>query len=196
MTTVHKNRARYWNSEYGSTSPPGLWAPAGFVLSFALPFFFYSVLPEVFPVSPLDRVVLVGKLQLWPAGVFLLFIFLSGLPRVQSSPAAAHDPAIAHKLNDMPVTYIAALRAISNTLEQYVLHLGAMMGLALHIDAVHLKIIPALTATWCIGRILYYVGYTSDSGHRRMIGFVPTLLPSVAALGYATYLALTQNGFY
>lgn len=58
-----------------------------------------------------------------------------------------------------------------------------------------LMILPALYLTWSVCRILYVVGYVKN-GSARMIGFPGTVMPTMAALGYAVYLAATEHAFY
>jgi len=68
-----------------------------------------------------------------------------------------------------------ALRIHGNTIEQIVVFLPALWLAALYFQG---WVPPALGLVWCIGRILYAVGYMAGAD-KRLAGFALTILPTL-----------------
>ncbi|KAI1289555.1 hypothetical protein HDE_08957 [Halotydeus destructor] len=77
-------------------------------------------------------------------------------------------------------------RILVNTFEQYILSFVNQLILATHLPEVHLKLIPLLSVTFLIGRIIYLIGY-SKAPHFRSFGFTITILPTLVAFGYNVF---------
>ncbi|RWS01267.1 hypothetical protein B4U79_11065 [Dinothrombium tinctorium] len=83
----------------------------------------------------------------------------------------------------------AASKILTNTLEQYVLHLVSQLILAAYIDGPTLiKIVPLLAVFFFVGRITFIIGYPLQ----RAFGWWLTFGPNVAAVGYCAYKFLIQ----
>ena len=74
-------------------------------------------------------------------------------------------------------------RYLTNTLEQLVSHLCATLGFAALGGVFALRMIPALTACFVVGRLLFLFGYLSHP-LRRAPGFTMTVQPTLFALLY------------
>jgi hypothetical protein len=74
-------------------------------------------------------------------------------------------------------------RVLQNTLEQSVIFILALLGLAVRVHPADVRILPILTALWCGGRILFWLGYRIGWQWRGP-GFEWTLYSSVLALGW------------
>jgi uncharacterized membrane protein YecN with MAPEG domain len=83
-----------------------------------------------------------------------------------------------------------ANRILTNTIEQYILSAGNQLILATHLPEAHLKIIPLISITFLIGRVLFLAGYLNSPNHRGL-GFVITFLPTIGALGYNIWFTAT-----
>jgi len=81
-----------------------------------------------------------------------------------------------------------ASRILGNTVEQYLLNAVNQLILSTHVNEAHLKIIPLLSVTFLLGRILFAVGYIRSPAYRTL-GFVITFLPTLAILGYNIYFS-------
>jgi uncharacterized MAPEG superfamily protein len=86
-----------------------------------------------------------------------------------------------------------ASRILINTLEQYILTLINQLILSTHLPESHLKLIPLITVTFVLGRILFTAGYLRSPVFRSL-GFCVTFLPTLAALGYNVYFTWV-NGY-
>jgi hypothetical protein len=194
------DRVVYWNNIYGKTDPTTA-GKAGTALAFVLPYSLYNFAPlqaflealssmEVED-TPLSRIAILFSLQLIPASVFAFYVMFTGLTRIPSSPAAAHDPAALYATGQMPSQVHAANRAMINTLEQYALLISVSLALVLHIPMDKIHLLPAWYITWGISRIIYAFGYVHWASGR-MLGFPATVLPTTAAFGYTLYLMFSQ----
>jgi uncharacterized MAPEG superfamily protein len=74
-------------------------------------------------------------------------------------------------------------RVLQNTVEQSLIFVPAMLALAVRVDATQTRVLPLLTALWCAGRLLFWIGYRINPILRGP-GFEWTLFSSVAALGW------------
>jgi MAPEG family protein len=72
-------------------------------------------------------------------------------------------------------------RVLQNTIEQSMIFVPAMLALASRVGPEHTRIVPLLTALWCAGRVLFWIGYRIKPVFRGP-GFEWTLYSSVAAL--------------
>mmetsp|Transcript_54150 Transcript_54150/g.131398 ORF Transcript_54150/g.131398 Transcript_54150/m.131398 type:complete len:218 (+) Transcript_54150:444-1097(+) len=198
-------RIKYWDKVYGTLDPPKS-ANVGLFLAATLPYFLYNhILPNiddhsVFTVKEEGgtaafehRIKLLFSLQILPAVVSFVYIWVTGSVRIPYSPAAAHDPAAMYAANLMPVQVHAANRAFANTLEQYLFLWTTSCALAVQLPSEQLMILPTLYITWSICRILYVIGYVYGGGSGRMLGFPGTVMPTTAGLFYAIYLLLIRS---
>ena len=71
-----------------------------------------------------------------------------------------------------------ALRIHGNTIEQIVVFLPALWLAALYFQG---WVPPIIGLIWCLGRIVYAVGYMA-AANKRLIGFILTILPTLALL--------------
>jgi hypothetical protein len=74
-------------------------------------------------------------------------------------------------------------RVLSNTVEQSLIFIPALLALSVRVDAQNVRILPILTALWCSGRLLFWVGYRVHPMWRGP-GFEWTLFSSLTALGW------------
>ena len=198
-------RIKYWDTVYGTIDPPKS-ATVGMIIAATLPYVLYNhILPslsyELFLLKEEEggsssfehRIKLLLSLQILPAVVAFVYIWVTGLARIPYSPAAAHDPAAMYAANLMPVQVHAANRAFTNTLEQYLLLWTTSCALAVQLPPDELMILPALYITWSICRILYVIGYIYGGGSGRMVGFPGTVMPTTAGLFYAIYLLISGS---
>lgn len=69
-------------------------------------------------------------------------------------------------------------RVILNTVEQFLLFLVGIAGVALYLPATEARSIPLLTSLFLLGRILFWIGYHKNP-HLRAFGFGITFYPTV-----------------
>eukprot|EP00040_Diaphanoeca_grandis_P025157 m.139011 g.139011 ORF g.139011 m.139011 type:complete len:206 (+) comp30029_c2_seq4:59-676(+) len=191
------DRATYWDTVYKSSNPT-IAGQLGVLVAFILPTLLYNLLPGPStdaPCEPMGRIQLLFTLQLFPACVLFYYVVVTGLQRVPVSPTAAHDPAAAYVTGQMPMSVIAANRAFINTLEQYAFLFCTTCLLAMQVPCDEIGMLPALYITWSLCRVVYLHGYLS-TGHGRMLGFPGTVMPTLAAFGYATYLVVQKGTIY
>lgn len=132
--------------------------------------------------SMADRVAWTLRLQLpglIAITISLLHVMLSRLSSLAINPLGGHDHLV-EKAN----------RILVNTIEQYVLSAGNQLILATHLPEAHLKVIPLISITFLLGRILFLGGYMNSPNHRGL-GLNITFLPTVAALGYNIWFTWT-----
>jgi hypothetical protein len=72
-------------------------------------------------------------------------------------------------------------RVLSNTVEQALIFVPAIVALAVRVKPEHVKILPILTALWCAGRLLFWIGYRIRHSLRGP-GFEWTLYSSIVAI--------------
>ncbi|KND03160.1 uncharacterized protein SPPG_09001 [Spizellomyces punctatus DAOM BR117] len=106
----------------------------------------------------------------------LLGVFLVGILRFLTP---AIDPTVS------PIgrnhTMDVFQRYLQNTVEQFMLHFGAVTGLAAWDDCKH--VLP-LVMLFVIARVIFLLGYLATSdGRYRGVGFAMTVWPTVWALG-------------
>jgi uncharacterized MAPEG superfamily protein len=74
-------------------------------------------------------------------------------------------------------------RVIQNTIEQMAYFVPALLALSVRLDPSHTRMIPVLVTSWCIGRVVFWVGYRMDP-HYRSLGFGWTQNTGVLTLGW------------
>nr|XP_054765796.1 transmembrane protein 79-like [Lytechinus pictus] len=111
----------------------------------------------------------------------------SNIDTLGADPTAPVDP-VKHR------DFLTRQRNLQNTLEQTVLHIGAVLALASSLPLDQLSVIPVLVFFFVIGRITYYIGYLYfDNQLYRGFGFGVTFMPSVVGLGYALFIIIFRN---
>lgn len=108
----------------------------------------------------------------------LVLLMVSACFRVFDT-AAAEDPFANAESNAWRIHQ----RVLQNTVEQALIFVPALIALAVRLDAAHTRILPLLTALWCAGRVLFWLGYRI-SPMLRGPGFEWTLFSSLAALAW------------
>ncbi|RWS00114.1 hypothetical protein B4U79_00368, partial [Dinothrombium tinctorium] len=106
-------------------------------------------------------------------GLFtLLLCVVYAMLRRGTSPAR-------NPLSGNEVYVLAARYILTNTLEQYVLHLVSQLVLAAYVDALTLiKVVPLLAVFFLFGRITFILGYPLQRG----FGWFVTLFPNIATV--------------
>lgn len=115
--------------------------------------------------------------QLLTGVSLLVLLMVSACFRVFDT-AAAEDPFANAESNAWRIHQ----RVLQNTVEQSLIFVPALLALAVRVDAEHARLLPLLTALWCTGRVLFWLGYRI-SPMLRGPGFEWTLFSSIAALG-------------
>jgi hypothetical protein len=120
--------------------------------------------------------------------VALLFCFVLGIEAIahESLRSPAIDPLAGYETRRMTIN----LRYLQNTLEQLLLFLPGLLGLAYYCNSgAAMRAIVATTLVWILGRLAFWIGYHQGSLHRAagapsmMIGMV-MLLYVGARFGY------------
>ncbi|HWE75285.1 MAG TPA: MAPEG family protein [Stellaceae bacterium] len=156
-----------------------------FVISAALWLATYYLLPPLDGMTgALARLVFALKCGC----VALLFCFVFGIEAVahERLRSPAIDPLAGYETRRMTIN----LRCLQNTLEQLLLFLPGLFGLAYYCDSgAAMRAVVATTLVWIIGRFAFWIGYHQGSLHRAagapsmMIGMVMLLYVS-ARFGY------------
>ncbi len=133
-----------------------MWILAGwtsFVVVFALGWWAW---PRPAPVpAPVDRALLALELAAGPA--LVLYLVLQGLWRVMDTPEA-EDPF----KNAESHAFRVNQRVMTNTVEQTSIFAPMLVALAIRMEPDQVFALQLLTATWCAGRILFWIGYRID----------------------------------
>lgn len=108
----------------------------------------------------------------------LVLLMVSACFRVFDT-ASAEDPFA----NAESAAWRIHQRVLQNTVEQSLIFVPALLALAVRIDTAHTHVLPLLTALWCAGRLLFWIGYRI-SPVLRGPGFEWTLFSSLAALAW------------
>ncbi|HEU5057648.1 MAG TPA: MAPEG family protein [Kofleriaceae bacterium] len=139
--------------------------------------------PEVAPIASAgERVAYAAELLVAVAVVVLLIV--SRLFRTFDT-AKAEDPFAGAESQRWRVNQ----RVLQNTVEQAMIFVPALLALAARVEPGHVRILPVLTALWCAGRILFWIGYRVKPVLRGP-GFEWTLYSSVLAIGWYVWAAL------
>ncbi len=99
-----------------------------------------------------ERLAFAAELSIAPAAVTLLMV-LSCMRLFDT--AQAEDPFAGAESREWKLNQ----RVLSNTIEQAVIFLPALLALSVRIDQAQLKLLPIAVALWCAGRLLFWVGY-------------------------------------
>lgn len=81
---------------------------------------------------------------------------------------------------------------LANTLEQTLAFLMITLVLTTYLESAEMRIIPAYSALWVVGRFFFWLGYPSY----RSFGMSFTLIPIPFFLGYIGYLMYTRGLMY
>ena len=97
--------------------------------------------------------------------VAILFCFVTGIEAVahERLRSAAIDPLSGYETHRMRIN----LRYLQNTLEQLVLFVPGMLGLAVYCsDGGSMRAVAATTVVWIAARIAFWIGYHRGSAQR------------------------------
>ncbi|MBX9944827.1 MAG: MAPEG family protein [Reyranella sp.] len=146
----------------------------------------FLILPRLFnlPVDMLDRLAFVLRVD-----VFVLVWILIGVrmvSRVRFYSAADMGGSAAG-----PPSAQLAIKAafLQNTLEQAVMAVGVHLALATLLSGPALSLIVGAAVLFSIGRVAFYLGYSSGAGGRAF-GMVVTVLPTLAGFLLAIVLII------
>lgn len=110
--------------------------------------------PRLDPIAgATDRLLLAVQLAALPAAVALLM--LQGLWRATDTVEAESRPLDGLESPRWKVNQ----RVLSNTVEQTVIFVPMFVALAVRIDPAYTFALPFLMGVWCVGRLLFWVGY-------------------------------------
>lgn len=131
-----------------------------------------------------QRISLAIACEVWNVGFLIAAV-------VRAATQRASDPkaVLGERQGVGPDTDIA-LRIVTNTTEQ--LLIGALLRLALALSAPPGVgvILPALSAMWLAGRVLFLLGYSASNPMGRELGFDLTLMSSLSIVPYLVLAAL------
>jgi len=113
--------------------------------------------------------------------VAILFCFVTGIEAVahERLRSAAIDPMSGYETNRMRVN----IRYLQNTLEQLVVFVAGLLGLAVYCsDGSSMRAVAATTVVWIVARIAFWIGYHHGAAQR---GFgAPGVMQSMLVLLY------------
>ena len=138
---------------------------------------YYFLPPIAGMADPLARLAFALKCS----SVAILFCFLTGIEAVahERLRSAAIDPLSGYETRRMRIN----LRYLQHTLEQLVLFVPGLFGLAFYCsDGGSMRAVVATTAVWIATRIAFWIGYHYGSQHRA-VG-APGMLQSMLVLLY------------
>lgn len=134
---------------------------------------YYSLSPLSGMDDALARVIFALKCSC----VAILFCFLTGIEAVahERLRSPAIDPLAGYETRRMAVN----LRYLQNTLEQLILFVPGLLGLAVYCsDGRSMRAVAATTAVWIVSRVAFWIGYHRGALHRAVgaPGVLQTLL--------------------
>ena len=139
--------------------------------------------PEVAPIASAgERVAYAAELLIGVAVVVLLIV--SRLFRTFDTEKA-EDPFANAESHRWRVNQ----RVLQNTVEQAMIFVPALLALSARVSPDDVRILPIVTALWCAGRILFWVGYRVKPVLRGP-GFEWTLYSSLLAIGWYAWAVL------
>ena len=157
----------------------------GFVVAIALWLATYFLLPPLAGMAePLARLVFALKCGC----VAVLFCFVLGIEAIahERLRSPAIDPLTGYETRRMTIN----LRYLQNTLEQLLVFLPGLFGLAYYCDSgAAMRAVAATTLVWIAARFAFWIGYHQGALHRAagapgmMLGMV-MLLYVAARFGY------------
>jgi hypothetical protein len=124
--------------------------------------------------QPLDR--LTWALQLAVAPACVLLAMVTACMRL-FGPVGCEDPFAGRESR----RYQIDARVFSNSIEQAVIFVPILLGLSLRVAPQHAKILPILVVVWCLGRVLFWIGYRIKL-EWRSVGFDWTALTAACAV--------------
>jgi hypothetical protein len=83
------------------------------------------------------------------------------------------------------------LHYLSNTLEQFVFFTITLLTLSLYLNPMTIRIIPALTATFMLGRFCFLVGYLKNPLYRSF-GMTMTLHPIMLTFTFTFFCVMSS----
>jgi uncharacterized MAPEG superfamily protein len=149
-----------------------------FPIAIALWVAIYFLLP---PLSGMEDVVFRMLFALKCICVAVLFCLVTGVEAVahERLRCPAIDPLAGYETPRMRIN----LRYLQNTLEQIVVFIPALLGLAVYCpDGASMRAVAATTVVWIIARIAFWIGYHRNSAQRAF--GAPGMMLSMLALLY------------
>ena len=132
-------------------------------------------LREVAPLA--ERLALAAQCVVFPTLMLALGIGAVGNARFRG---AAMNPLAGEEVGGSLAVH---QRYLQNTLEQLVIHVVAVFGLAADGTAYGMRLLPALAACFVVGRAVFWLGYLHDP-MKRSPGFTMTMHPTLITLAY------------
>lgn len=124
----------------------------------------------------------------FPQAMFLMFaIFRVGRKR-GSTPALNPLSGNEHLLQ-------TEKNVLMNTVEQLLCFLLFMLVLTTYLEPLEMRIIPLLSVTFIVGRILFMVGYSFSPKHR-LLGMSMNFFSNFFSIGYIIYLMYIRGFMY
>ena len=124
----------------------------------------------------------------FPQAMFLMFaIFRVGSKRGSTAalnPLSGNEHLLQTEKN-----------VLMNTIEQLVCFLLFMLALTTYLEPLEMRIIPLLSVTFIVGRILFMVGYSFSPKHRSL-GMSINFFTNFVSIGYIIYLMYTRGFLY
>src|SRR6516164_2395844 len=149
-----------------------------FPVAIVLWFGTYYMLP---PLAGMEDVVARLVFALKCGCVAILFCFLTGIEAVahERLRSPAIDPLSGYETRRMAVN----LRYLQNTLEQLMLFVPGLLGLAVYCsDGRSMRAVFATTAVWIVSRVAFWIGYHRGALHRA--AGAPGVMQTVLVLLY------------
>lgn len=122
------------------------------------------------------------QLAVWPA--FFLLLANIGSMRVFDN-AGAEDPFANAETHALKINQ----RVLQNTLEQMAIFLPLLLALTVRIAPEHARLLPVSVAVWCLGRVIFWIGYRI-SIYWRGPGFDWTVSTTMLVAGWLVYTAV------
>lgn len=129
--------------------------------------------------APADRIAY--ALQLATAPAFLVLLMVAACFRIFDT-VTAEDP----RAGAESVRFKTNQRVLSNTIEQSWIFVPLLLALATRLAPAHMKILPIAVASWCAGRVMFWIGY-HVAPRWRGPGFDWTFNTSVLLAGWFVY---------
>jgi uncharacterized MAPEG superfamily protein len=127
-----------------------------------------------------DRLVFAVQWSFWGVTILLAMImFIAGIRPFRADAIDGDDKS----------SLALHVRVQRNTLEQLVLMVFGVFGLATIVELQALKIIPVLVCVFIVSRIVYWIGYVK-APHLRTLGFVATFYPNIGMIVYVAWQLL------
>ena len=135
-----------------------------------------------------ERLQTLMQWQVWPLLLLLAMVYTVIVQRGLNPEAAIYPLETAASGQDGRIArHNAVLR---NTVEQWVIFLPALVLLSLYLGSqdslLDMRVVPLLTLTFVLGRLLYWLGYVRDS-ISRVFGIAMTLHLSLYMVLYALF---------